>query len=132
MEQFAQQAGQLLSWDTVLVAVGLASTAGLWLYTHFSKATQAQQAQRVSVVATLVSYAYHATADVAAKTDATWDDRLAAVLGKVDTVLAAQGGPPMDLGEKAKAALQVAALTGAQKAGSLAVATTAHLPTTPR
>lgn len=127
-----EQLAHLLNWDTVIIAVGFATLAALWLYTHFSKASQADQSQRISVVATLVAYAYHATAEVAAKTDATWDDRLAAVLGKVDSVLRAQGDAEMDLGEKAKAALQVAALTGAQRAGNLAVATTAHLPQTPR
>lgn len=123
---------QLLTWDTALIGAGLIATAAMWIYTHFSKATQAEQAQRLSAVATLVSYAYHATSDVAAKTEATWDDRLAAILGRVDAVLKAQGDAQLDLGEKAKAALQVAALSGAQKAGSLIAATTSHLPSQPR
>lgn len=110
---------QLMTWDTALIGAGLIATSVLWMYTHFSKATQAEQAQRLSAVATLVSYAYHASSDVAAKTEATWDDRLAAILGRVDAVLKAQGDAQLDLGEKAKAALQVAALTGARNTGLL-------------
>lgn len=120
---------QLFTWDVATMGAGMVALAIVWLYTHFSHASATEQQLRVQTVGTFISYAYHALAEVAAKTNATWDDRVASILGRVDQVLRAQGEATLDPGEQEKAKLQIAALAGAQKTGALVASAS---PPTPR
>lgn len=112
----------LLDPTNLYTALGLTVSLGIWLYTHFSKASSADQQTRLKEIEKYVAMASAAAAAVAADIPTSIDAAVAQVLAKVDSVLKAQGAPTMDAGETAKSALQAAASLVAPKVAAAVVA----------
>lgn len=106
----------LLSFDALLIGIGLLVGGGILAYRSFSRQSAELKHRRLVQVQDAIYTAWSAARVVSQQTTWTWDDKVSAVLKKAAEVMASHTGKPLTEAEIAAAKVRIESLEGAELA----------------